>query len=125
MKVLAVVEDDPDMTELIRFTLRSDHRFELDGTAATAAEAIMRARMGQPDLIILDHFILGDVNGLEAAPRLKEVAPGAKVLLFSSHDLTAEASMEPAIDAFLPKSRLPDLLPTARALLGLASDLSP
>jgi len=82
-------------------------------------EAISRAREVEPDLIILDHFIEGDIMGLQAAPMLKEAAPGAKIILFTSHDLQIEATREPAIDAFLLKRHLRDLLPTAQRLLGL------
>lgn len=118
-KVLVVVEDDVDMQLLITITLQSDGRLELCGAATTAEEAVRLARESQPDLVILDHFIQGEVMGLQAAPMIKQVAPAAKILLFTSHDLATEASRESAIDAFLQKSYLPNLLPTAQRLLGL------
>lgn len=119
MKVLAVVEDDPGMTILIRETLREDERLDLMNGSGTLEEAIERAKVGQPDLVILDHFIEGDVMGLQAAPLIKKAAPRAKIILFTSHDLQIEASREPAIDAFLLKRHLSQLLPTAQRLLGL------
>lgn len=119
MRVLVVVEDDRDMQLLIRLTLQADPRLDITGCAATASEAIELAREVQPQLVILDHFIDGEVMGLDAAPAIKEVAPSAKVLLFTSHDLALEAEREPSITEFLLKRDISELLPTVRRLLGL------
>jgi DNA-binding NarL/FixJ family response regulator len=119
-RILVIVEDEVDVRWLIKMTLLDDPRLELIGEAASAAEAIEVARVNQPGLIVLDHSIEGDVMGLEAAPMLREVAPGAKILMFSAFDLAAEAEQEPAIDAFLLKTRIDILLPTVQGLLGLA-----
>jgi DNA-binding NarL/FixJ family response regulator len=118
-KVLVIVEDDVQMQMLIALNLSTDPRLEVVGTATTAAEAIEAAKRCDPELVILDHFINGDVMGLDAAPEIKRVAPHSKVLLFTSHDLAVEARQEPAIDAYLSKTRITDLLPVARDLLGL------
>jgi len=119
MKVLVVVEDDRDMQMLIELTLGADARLHVSGCAATAAEAVEQAREMQPDLVILDHFIDGDVMGLQAAPAIKEAAPDAAILLFTSHDLMVEASREPAITEFLLKRDIGQLMPTVQRLLGL------
>lgn len=119
LKVLMVVEDDDDMLELIAVTLRAEPRLEISGQAARASDAIEAVGSEEVDLIILDHFIDGEVMGLQAAPTLKGLAPAAKILLFSSHDLAVEALREPAVDAFLMKKDLRRLLPTCRRLLGL------
>lgn len=119
-KILVVVEDDPDIRFLIKLTLRADERLEVMGEAATAAEAVVLAGSEQPGLIILDHYIEGTVMGLDAVPDLKAAAPAAKILLFSSHDLSAEVARQPLVDAFLRKDRIGDLLPTVQALLELA-----
>jgi DNA-binding NarL/FixJ family response regulator len=119
MKVLVVVEDDRDMQLLIQLTLQVDPRLEISGTCATAAEAVELARRIQPGLVILDHFIDGDVMGLDASPAIKAAAPDAKVLLFTSHDLQVEAGREPAIDEFLLKRDIAELMPTVHRMLGL------
>lgn len=119
MKVLVVVEDDTDMRLLIELTLSSDERLTVSGDCATAAEAVVQAQRIQPDLVILDHFIEGDVMGLEAAPLIKAVAPEARILLFTSHDLELEAAREPAIDCFLLKRDISVLMPTVQTMLGL------
>ncbi|MCW2921136.1 MAG: DNA-binding response regulator [Thermoleophilia bacterium] len=119
MKVLVVVEDDRDMQLLIQLTLQVDSRLEITGCCATAAAAIQLAREVHPALVILDHFIDGDIMGLQAAPAIKAAAPDARVLLFTSHDLKIEAGREPSVDEFLLKRDISDLMPTVQRMLGL------
>lgn len=119
MKVLVVVEDEEDMRRMIHALLTRDPRLLVMGHATTAAEAVEAAESVSPGLIVLDHFIDGPITGLEAAPSLKRVAPAAKILLFSAHDLASEARRSPDIDAYLQKDQPQKLLPLAQSLLGL------
>ena len=121
MNVLVVVEDDPGMRVLIEELIGEDQRLTLSGELSNVEDAIQTARVTQPDLMILDHFIEGEIMGLQAAPMLKAAVPHAKIILFTSHDLTVEARREPAIDALVLKRDLDQLLPTAQSLLGLSS----
>jgi hypothetical protein len=57
--------------------------------------------------------------GLQAAPAITQVAPEAAILLFTSHDLELEARREPAVDRFLLKRDISELVPTVREMLGL------
>ena len=115
----AIVEDEPDMRLLIRLALTRDERMRPIGEATSAADALTLLDSTSPGLIVLDHSIEGDVLGLEAAPLLKARADGAKILLFTAFDMAQEAAAEPAIDAYLRKDRIDQLLVTAQRLLGL------
>ena len=117
--ILVVVEDEPDMREVIELMLMADPRLQIAGEAESAEEAIELARTTNPGLIILDHNIKGSTMGIQAAPLLKEVAPNAKILLFTAFDKAAEAEMEPAIDGYLRKDQLEKLVPTIDRMLGL------
>lgn len=119
VEVLVLVEDEPDMRMMLRFMLESDPRISIVGEAEDAATAIELARSTHPGLIILDHSIQGDVMGLDAAPLLKEVAPQAKILLFTAFDLKTEAEAEPAVNEYLNKADIAELLPTVQSMLGL------
>lgn len=118
--ILVAVEDDPAFQVLIRATLEeaSDMAI-LEEMPATIERALEVAREVQPKLIILDHNLGGEMVGLSAAPELKEAAPNAKILLFTAYDVEADARREPAIDAFLRKDNVDQLLPTSNRLLGL------
>ena len=119
VKVFVVVEDEPDMRALIGITLRRDPRLEVVGEAASAEEALAILDTCEPGLIILDHGIEGEMMGLQAAPLLKAKAPMAKILLFTAFDMQREASLEPAVDEYLRKDRIGELLPTVQRMLGL------
>ena len=118
-KILVIVEDELEMRRVVRMLLRRDPRLEILGEASTAEEAVALAESTQPGLIVLDHFIEGPVMGLDAAPALKAAAPEAKILLFTAYDMAAQARQEPAVDAYLRKDNLTELLATVQRLLGL------
>jgi DNA-binding NarL/FixJ family response regulator len=115
----AIIEDEPDMRLLIRLALTRDRRFEPIGEASSADAALAMLDDRAPVLIVLDHSIEGSMMGLEAAPLLKAKAAGVKILLFTAYDMSAEAAAEPAVDGYLRKDRIEQLLPTALQLLGL------
>ena len=116
---ILVVEDDLDMQFLIQSVLSVDPRLEPCGKTTTATDAIaLTLKMG-PALVILDHFIDGEIMGLETASMIKTAAPDVRIILFTTQDLSVEASKEPAIDLYLPKTDLRKLLTAAQRLLGL------
>ena len=120
MTVLVVVEDDLDIQFLIQTVFALDSRFSVSAGAASAEEGLELARTAEPGLIVLDHGLAGAMTGLEAAPRFKELAPQAMIILFTAHaELEIPAEAEPAIDAFLLKTNIQRLLPLAQRLTGL------
>lgn len=117
-RVLMVVEDDPDIRILVQVNFRGDPSFSINGECSTAEEALELAEQSQPDLIVLDHKLEGEMTGLEAAPLLKERAPRSKIILFSaSEELREPAHDEPAVDAFLLKTNIDRLVGLARKIL--------
>jgi len=119
-KAVVVIEDDPDMQELIRLALRPQPELRLVGHAECADEGLALVEREQPDLVILNHYLEAGTLGLQLAPALKRAAPQSKLVLFSSYDLAIEAEHESAVDVFVNKRRLGALLPTVSSLLDLA-----
>ena len=114
-----LVENDLDMRLLLRLMLRADPRLEIAGHAGSAEDALPLVDELDPDLILLDHGLDGDVLGLQAAALFKRRSPRAKVLLFSALDLRHEARAMHAIDCFLRKDRIRDLVSVMQRMLGL------
>ena len=83
MKVFVVVQDDPDVQFLVETIFSMDARFTLGRVAASADEALEWLRTTQPEVIVLDHGLSGQLTGLDAAPRLRELAPQAKIIMFN------------------------------------------
>jgi DNA-binding NarL/FixJ family response regulator len=93
---------------LFRAGLRCRLELELDitpvGEAATAAQAVSKARALQPDLVLLD-LLLPGTSGHEAIPELTKVSPRSRVLVVSSQ--AAPSSVRQALSAgaagYVPK----------------------
>ena len=114
-----VIEDDLDLQFLVQLKFKGDTRTQFCGATTNSTDAIELVRGTDPGIVVLDHFIEGQIMGLQLAPLIKAVAPNARIILFTSHDIALEVSREPAIDAYLRKSDLTKLLPTALRLMGL------
>lgn len=65
---ILVVDDEPDLLELVRFNL-SQAGFEVE-TAATGREALERLEASPPDLVILD-LMLPDVSGNDICRQIR------------------------------------------------------
>ena len=82
---LLVVEDDPNIVELLSASLRFAG---FDVTAATTgSEAVAAARESQPDLVVLD-VMLPDLDGFEVIRRLREGGVRTPVVFLTARDAT-------------------------------------
>lgn len=84
--------DDHDVVLKGIKTLIEDE-VDLAGTARNGQELISAAKREKPDIIILDIFMPG-LNGIEAARKLREIAPDTKLIFLTMHndaDFVADA----------------------------------
>jgi len=82
---LLVVEDDPNIVELLSASLRFAG---FDVSAATnGAEAVTSARDLRPDLLVLD-VMLPDLDGFEVIRRLRESGIRTPVVFLTARDAT-------------------------------------
>ena len=85
-KVL-VVDDERVIADTLAIILNQSG---FDAAAVyTGTDAVETARTDEPDLIISD-VIMPDMNGIEAAIRIREILPDCKILLFSGQAATAD-----------------------------------
>src|SRR5260370_40977041 len=75
-KKILIVEDDPDMAETLRLALHSAGY--AIRTAVTGREALRKALISPPDLILLD-LLLHGLNGFNVCERLRSHPPTAPV----------------------------------------------
>jgi DNA-binding NarL/FixJ family response regulator len=76
-----LVDDSRGVREVLR--ILAEGRLEVAGEAENGREAIDLAERTQPDAIILDQE-MPEMTGLEALPLLRQRAPRAIIVLYSS-----------------------------------------
>jgi DNA-binding NarL/FixJ family response regulator len=83
--VRILIADDHDLLRRgIRALLQPHAGMEICGEAATGREAVAKAEALKPDIAILD-IGMPDLNGVEAAKRIRKVSPGTEILILSVH----------------------------------------
>ncbi len=80
-----VVDDVPDVRNLLRMNLEIDGRFEIIGEAGNGNEAIKLVQELQPDAVILDLMMPGK-SGIEAIPDIIRDSPDTKIVVLTAHD---------------------------------------
>jgi len=103
-KLILVVDDEADFSELLQFRLRSCHYEIL--AAATGTEALDKARRHRPDVILMD-LLLPDLDGLTLCEILRRhpSTRGTPILMISavSTDVTRHSAKIAGAAAFLSK----------------------
>ncbi|MEU8621883.1 response regulator transcription factor [Streptomyces sp. NPDC048623] len=81
---ILVADDHPVVCDGVRLLLRHDPRITVVGSAQTGAEAVRQAVELRPDVVLLD-LRLPDMLAPEVIDRLRDEAPGVRVLLFTAY----------------------------------------
>jgi CheY-like chemotaxis protein len=118
-RTLLVVDDNPVIRRLVREQFLSDG-FKACTEAASGREAIAAARKAKFHIVILD-VAMPEMNGLEAAPLLKEILPDTLIILFTLHaeQLKNQDLASLGVSAAFSKSDpLEELVTTAHTLIG-------
>ena len=108
---ILVVDDEPDILELIRYNLTRNN-YDMTGVAS-GEEAFASVRTSPPDLVVLDLMLPG-IDGLEVCRRLKNDARTAAipVVILSAKGEEADVvtGLELGADDYLTKPFSPRVL---------------
>ena len=88
-----MVDDNEPFRQFVASMLRDRENLNVIGEAGDGLEAVKRAEALQPDLILLD-IGLPELNGLEAARQIGNLAPKARIIFLtqeSASDVIDEA----------------------------------
>ena len=121
-RTVLIVDDVEDTRELLRWQLSTEPDLDVVGEAADGPEAVEKATLLQPDVVILDIY-LPTLSGLAALPALQRVVPRAGVVMITSFDSPGArtACEELGVRSFVVKgTRRADLVRQVRAAAGLA-----
>jgi DNA-binding NarL/FixJ family response regulator len=83
-KCILLVDDNAVIRHMLRTAFEKRSDWEV-GEAQNGRDAIDKAQESKPDLIVLD-LSMPVMNGLEAAPLLRQMLPAVPIILFTLHD---------------------------------------
>lgn len=79
---VVVADDNEDLRDVLVSALERTDLFDVVAAVASGPAAEVAARTYQPDLVLLD-LEMPDGGGLESLPRIRDAAPGARVVVVS------------------------------------------
>jgi YesN/AraC family two-component response regulator len=115
---VVVADDVADLRELVRIKLELEPGFTVVGEAENGAQAIEVAATTQPDCILLD-LAMPVMDGLQAIPKLRQVAPRTKIAVLSGFDNGSMAATALQLGAHLYLDKGTALLELPTPLLQL------
>jgi len=118
-KRVLIVDDNLTVRSMVRQVFDLEPDFEISGEAENGIEAIEKAEALKPDLVILD-LSMPVMTGLDAAPRLMQLLPDVRIILFTveeSNELDRLARAGGIHAVVSKREAASKLVPQAQALL--------
>ena len=115
-----LVDDTPDLRLLLRLVIEDCAGLDVVGECGDGRTAIELARSLTPDVVLLD-LAMPVMDGLEALPHIRAVAPGAHVVVLSGFEAAAlqETALAAGASAYVAKGAAPaQILETVASVLG-------
>jgi len=107
MKNLRIlIADDHDLVRRgIKSLIESRPEWQVCDEAHSGREAVTKAEERKPDIVVLD-IAMPELNGLEAARRIRKVSPNSEILILSMHysDQLIKEILDAGVRGFVVKS---------------------
>jgi DNA-binding NarL/FixJ family response regulator len=99
-----LVDDVPELRELIRLGMEEDPCFEIVGEAGDGRTALTGIAETRPEAVLLD-LSMPDMNGLEAIPEIREGDPEVAIIVLSGFaaERMGPVSLERGADGYIEK----------------------
>jgi NarL family two-component system response regulator LiaR len=124
---ILIADDHAIVREGLRALIDTERGMELVGEAADGFEAVLQARLLQPDIILLD-LVMPRKDGIEAISEIKQENPEARILVltsFAEDDKVFPAIKAGALGYLLKDSSPQELLQAIREVYRGESSLHP
>lgn len=118
---ILVVDDFHQWRIIVRSMLERTKGFRVVAEAGDALEAVEKAARFRPDIVLLD-VGLPLLNGIEAAPRIRQASPGSKIIFVTQEQDSdiKDAALATGAEGFLLKSEAAShLKPAIERALGM------
>jgi two-component system, NarL family, response regulator NreC len=80
-----IVDDHAVVRTGLKMLLNAEERFEVVGEAGNAEEAVLRAKLLQPDILLCD-IVMPGRSGIEVVEEVREASPNTKIVMLSMQD---------------------------------------
>jgi DNA-binding NarL/FixJ family response regulator len=103
-KQVLIADDSGTVRQILRRFLQDRRGVKVCGEAANGFEAVEKAKLLRPDLILLD-LVMPEMNGVEAASVLKKLMPKTFIIVFTMYSQNIGRSLAAAagVDLVLSK----------------------
>ena len=119
---ILIVEDEPLFSEMLRRTLSAEPELDVVGVAGDGETGVLMADQLDPDAVLMDIELPGELDGIEAALRIKNANIEIGIVILSVHNdrryVTSLPFSESPGWAYLLKQTVPDLATVMRAISG-------
>jgi two-component system nitrate/nitrite response regulator NarL len=118
-----LVDENPCFLAAARDFLRLQQNLNVVGVAGEARGMLEQIQQVDPEIILLDMNV-GNHNGLDLIPVIKEAAPCAKIVILTilEEEPCRTAALQAGADAFIGKTDMSRRLPSVIAELSAASN---
>lgn len=125
-KVRTLVVEDEALIRLDIVEILEDAGFTIVGEGASGDEAVLKARELEPDLIVMDVKMPGEIDGIAAAQKIMDERRTAIVMLtaYSQSDLVARARDAGAMAYVVKPFTLGDLIPAVEIAISRYQEIS-
>lgn len=105
MKSILIIDDSPIVRRSLRTVFEQQPDWTVCGEAEDGYEGIEKAKILQPDLIVID-LAMPRLNGISAGRMLKKVVPTTQIVMFTAftNPCFRKAAFIAGLDAFVDKS---------------------
>src|SRR6266481_904206 len=105
VKSILIVDDSPLIRRSLRTVFEQQSDWAVCGEAEDGYEGIAKAKILQPDLIVID-LAMPRLNGISASRMLKKLVPATPIVMFTAftNPCFRKAAFAAGLDAFVDKS---------------------
>jgi DNA-binding NarL/FixJ family response regulator len=119
-KQILIADDSGTVRRILKQFLQDRKDIAVCGEAANGFEAVEKAKMLRPDLVLLD-LAMPEMNGAVAASVLKKLMPNVKIIVFTMFSEDIGKYMTSAIGVDMVLSKPDGMRPLVEAIDSLLS----
>jgi len=120
-KQILIADDSSIVRRILSMFLQTRKNIEVCGEAANGTEAIEKAKLLHPDLVLLD-LAMPEMNGAEVASILKKAMPDVHIIIFTMYSENIGRSLTSTIGVDMVLSKPDGMISLMKAVDAVLSN---